>query len=107
MAHIHATPGWAASDWPRSMTLEENRGDLVRHAADFAARTGFTYTVLARDSDDVIGCLYIYPAKEGGGASVRSWVRAADAALDRPLYQAVSVWIAREWPFDRVVYAPR
>ncbi len=90
MADIHATPGWAASDWPRSMTLEENRGDLVRHAADFAA-----------------GCLYIYPAKEGEGAIVRSWVWAADAALDRPLYQAVSVWIAREWPFDRVVYAPR
>jgi hypothetical protein len=107
MAHIHATPGWEGSAWPRPMTIEENRGDLERHAADFAARTGFTYTVLAPDSDDVVGCLYIYPAKEGGGASVRSWVRAADAHLDRPLYEAVSAWLARDWPFSRVVYAAR
>ena len=28
------------------MTLDENLGDLVRHAGDFAARTGFTYAVL-------------------------------------------------------------
>ena len=28
------------------MTQEENLGDLVRHADDFAKRTGFTYTVL-------------------------------------------------------------
>ncbi len=25
------------------MTLDENRADLERHAADFAARRGFTY----------------------------------------------------------------
>ena len=107
MDHIHATPGWETSKWPRTMTLEENRGDLVRHAADFAARTGFTYTVLAPDSDEVVGCLYIYPAKAGGGANVQSWVRAASANLDRPLYEAVSAWLARDWPFDRVDYAPR
>jgi hypothetical protein len=27
--------------------LAENLGDLERHAADFAARSGFTYTVRA------------------------------------------------------------
>ena len=30
--HIHATPGWEESSWPRDMTLEENRADLQRHA---------------------------------------------------------------------------
>jgi hypothetical protein len=105
--HIHATPGWAGESWPREMTLEQNRGDLERHAADFAARRGFTYTVLEPDSDTVIGCVYIYPADEGGGASVMSWVRARDAHLDRPLHDAVSAWLERDWPFDRVVYAPR
>jgi hypothetical protein len=29
------------------MALEDNLGDLRRHAGDFAARSGFTYTVLA------------------------------------------------------------
>ena len=44
--HILATPGFEGSSWPHEMTLEENRRDLERHADDFAARTGFTYTVL-------------------------------------------------------------
>jgi hypothetical protein len=105
--HIHATPGWKPDGWPREMTLDENRGDLERHAADFAARWGFTYTVLAPDSDTVIGCVYIYPAFPGPGAVVRSWVRAADAPLDRPLWLAVSEWLEAEWPFRRVVYAAR
>ena len=33
MEHIHGTPGWEESSWPRSMTLDENRADLERHAA--------------------------------------------------------------------------
>src|SRR3954471_4643327 len=75
MEHIHATAGFTSDSWPREMTLEENRADLERHARDFQARTGFTYTVLDPASRDVIGCLYIYPA-DGGGAKVASWVRA-------------------------------
>ena len=62
------------------MTLEENLGDLERHARDFAARTGFTYSVLAPATDDVLGCVYIYPARdEGHDAAVASWVRASVA----------------------------
>lgn len=105
--HIHATPGWESSDWPHEMTFEENRGDLERHAADFVTRAGFTYTVLLPGTDEVIGCVYIYPAKEGGGASVKSWVRAKSADLDLPLYVAVSSWLERAWPFARFDYAPR
>ncbi len=105
--HIHATPGWEDSRWPTPMTLEANLADLERHAADFAARRGFTYTVLAAHRDEVIGCVYIYPATDGPGVHVLSWVRAADAHLDAPLHRAVSGWLARDWPFERVVYAPR
>jgi hypothetical protein len=54
MEHLHATPGWEESKWPREMTLDENRADLERHAADFESRKGFTYTVLSQDGD-VIG----------------------------------------------------
>ncbi len=105
--HIHATPGWQGSDWPMPMTLKANLGDLEGHAADFAARTGFTYTVLAPQADEVIGCVYIYPAKDGPGAQVRSWVRAADAHLDAPVYDAVATWLGRDWPFSQVVYEAR
>jgi hypothetical protein len=76
MEHIHGTPGWEESKWPRAMTLDENRADLERHASDFANRTGFTYTVLSPEGD-VMGCVYIYPSKkEAMDAVVQSWVRA-------------------------------
>jgi hypothetical protein len=107
MEHIRTTPGWEESSWPRDMTLEENRADLERHANDFENRTGFTYTVL-EPSGDVVGCVYIYPAKDGPhDAMVESWVRASHAELDRPLWQAVSDWLAAEWPFQNVDYAVR
>lgn len=106
LEHIRATPGFEGRGWPREMTPEENRGDLERHAVDFAARTGFTYTVLDLDGS-VVGCVYIYPADDGAhDASVRSWVRADRAELDQPLRRAVSTWLDAEWPFKRVDYAP-
>jgi len=107
--HIRSTPGFPDGDWPHLMTLDENRGDLERHAADFEARRGFTYTVLAPDDADpptVIGCLYIYPTKRGT-VSVQSWVRAADAELDLVLAEAVTAWLAEAWPFERPDYVGR
>jgi hypothetical protein len=107
--HIRATPGFEGRPWPTpEMPLAENLGDLERHAADFAARSGFTYTVRALGSDEIIGCVYIYPLADGAaGADVRSWVSADRASLDVPLYEAVSEWLRSDWPFAAVRYAPR
>ena len=106
--HIHATPGYEGAKWPHPMTLEQNRADLIEHADEFAARKGFTYTVLALDDETVIGCLYIYPSdRPGVDAKVRSWVRAADARLDPVLYRVVTDWFATSWPFERIDYAAR
>jgi hypothetical protein len=109
IAHIRATPGFEGRSWPPpSMTLAENLGDLEQHAAEFAARSGFTYTVLDVGSDEIIGCVYIYPlADVAGGADVRSWVSADRASLDVALYEAVSEWLRSAWPFTTVRYAPR
>ncbi len=109
--HIRATPGFAGASWPHQMSLAENLRDLERHAQDFIARRGFTYTVLSTATGDVIGCVYIYPPpgeNQGRrGAVVRSWVRADLAALDPVLYHAVREWLERDWPFDSIDYAPR
>jgi len=114
--HIRATPGFAGGGWPREMSPEENLRDLERHAQDFAERRGFTYTVLSAGTEEVIGCVYIYPQRgegPGGGttgrphATVRSWVRADRAALDAVLHDAVTAWLERDWPFDAVEYAAR
>ena len=107
--HIRATPGYEDSSWPRPMTLEENLGDLEMHARHFAARQGFTYTVLDAGTREVIGCVYVYPADDGvHDAQVRSWVRASRADLDVPLWRVVSNWLASDaWPFTNVLYASR
>ena len=98
------------------MSLAENLRDLERHAQDFIARRGFTYTVLGTATGEVIGCVYIYPPRdqgpdhpEAGGrhAVVRSWVRADHAALDPVLYHAVRAWLDRDWPFRSIEYAAR
>jgi hypothetical protein len=108
MQHIAATPGFPWGSWPREMTQDENRGDLERHAEDFCTRRGFTYTVLDPASRDVIGCVYIYPARDTEyDARALSWVRQSHAHLDTPLWQAVSEWLASDWPFANVQYAPR
>lgn len=109
MEHIRATPGFAAFGWPKRVyTLEENAADLRGHARDFAARSGFTYTVRDPASGDVIGCVYLYPSREPGhDVDVHSWVTAARADLDGPLYQAVSAWLASGWPFRAPAYAAR
>jgi hypothetical protein len=108
--HIRSTPGFVGRSWPRpEMTLEDNLGDLNRHADDFSRRTGFTYTVLDNAGGEVVGCVYIYPAKSDDSAAARvsSWVRADRAGLDRELHAAVSDWLATAWPFPAVDYAPR
>jgi hypothetical protein len=108
MEHIRATPGWETESWPDGRSLDDNLRDLERHARDFESRTGFTYTVLDPATDDVVGCVYIYPDKGGRhDAQVLSWVRASRAELDVPLWRAVSDWLAAEWPFERVAYAER
>jgi hypothetical protein len=110
IAHIRATPGFESAEWPpiEGMSLDANRGDLREHARDFVERTGFTFTVLRPGTNEVIGCVYIYPAKKDEhDAQVRSWVRADVAELDARLHASVSTWLADRWPFDRVLYADR
>ncbi|GCD46558.1 GNAT family N-acetyltransferase [Streptomyces paromomycinus] len=124
ITHIRATPGYTGRGWPpeAGMPLEENFGDLRRHAQDFERRTGFTYSVIGIPDGEVVGCVYIYPAPDGHGgtgtepdevsdavpdATVRSWVRADRAELDLPLYEAVRDWLAADWPFRTVAYAAR
>jgi hypothetical protein len=105
IAHIRTTPGFPDGSWPplEGMSLSRNLEDLVRHAGDFAARTGFTFTVLEPATGDVIGCVYLYPSNSpDADVTVQSWVRASQAELDVPLADAVAAWLAADWPWERV-----
>lgn len=104
IAHIRRTPGYPDGSWPPvdGMSLEDNLADLVRHAADFEARRGFTFTVLDPAGAQVIGCVYLYPsASDEHDVEVQSWVRADRAELDQRLADAVAEWLASEWPWER------
>lgn len=101
--HIHATPGFAGRRWPQPMSLAENLADLEAHRTDFDARTGFAYTVLDPQTDEVIGCVYVDPdIAQAGGVTVRSWVRVTHTDLDEPLRESVVDWLERDWPFASV-----
>ena len=104
---IESTPGYSADgDWPAPMSLDANLKDLEMHARHFEQRSGFTYSVL--DDDEIIGCVYIYPAADPGhDASVRSWVTGTRSEMDIPVYLAVTEWIEGSWPFRSVSYTPR
>jgi hypothetical protein len=106
--HIRRSPGYGPeARWPREMSLDENLGDLERHAREFAEHEGFTYAVLD-DEGDVIGCVYVYPAKDGThDAHVLSWVRESRAELEPVLRRAVADWLgSNAWPFERPLYEP-
>jgi hypothetical protein len=104
--HIRSTPGMDWRKWPTPMTLEENLTDMETHAREFEDRVGFTYSIL--DGDDVIGCVYIYPDdRPDVDARVRSWVRVSRAEMDAEVWRSLSRWLAEEWPFERIDYAPR
>jgi hypothetical protein len=112
--------------WPKDdFTLAENRDDLERHEADFAARAGFTYTVMDPGEGECLGCVYLYPldrvlAQLGVGEGERGWVGAGDAAvtfwargdrvaedLDKRLLAALVPWVRDGFAFPRAAYPAR
>jgi hypothetical protein len=108
MDHIRRSPGYGkGGNWPRQMSLDENRADLERHARDFFDRAGFTFTVLNR-SDEVVGCVYVYPADDGvHDARVLSWVRESEAQHDGAFRRGIADWLSSDaWPFTRPLYEP-
>ncbi|WP_084073018.1 GNAT family N-acetyltransferase [Demequina sp. NBRC 110052] len=94
--------GWP----PASMTAEQDREDLERHAREIEAHESFNYAVLTRDEDRLLGCIYLDPLPPdaaGPVAEVSWWLVAdADAGLREALDAVVPAWLARDWPFVRV-----
>jgi hypothetical protein len=92
--HIRRSPGYGSeSDWPREMSIDDNRADLERHAQDFVDRTGFTFTVLDAEGD-VVGRVYVYPTDDGiHDAWVLSWVRESEVEHDLTVRRTVAAWL--------------
>jgi hypothetical protein len=98
--HIRASRGFPWGGWPPldgSLDLAANGEDMRRHARLFAARQGFTWTVL-EDSGECVGCVYVYPDRQAD-ADLHTWVVSSRALDDEALRGHVLDWLIAEWPF--------
>ena len=103
----------AAWGWPpATMTFEQDREDLARHAAEIAARETFNYAIFAAAETELLGCVYIDPPEADSPAgcdAVASWW-VVDAAvgtdLERALDDAIPGWLEHIWGFAAVKFAP-
>ena len=105
--HLRRTLAWG--DWPEDgFTLEQNRGDLERHRAEFDAHEAYAYTVLDPTGRRCLGCVYLMPLPGGARdqALLAMWVREDEVAqaLDAHLLRTLTEWFGRSWPLESWVW---
>ena len=99
--------GWP----PTTMTAEQDREDLQRHADEAEAHQSFNYAVLDAAEAVLVGCVYIDPPEKVGGADaeISWWV--ADAFVAETVAAAlddfVPRWIDEAWPLEHPRYVGR
>jgi hypothetical protein len=100
--------GWP----PATMTLEQDREDLLHHEEEIAAQITFNYAVLDEAETELLGCIYIDPPDERrppGTDAVSSWWvvdKHAGGPLEQALDEAVPRWLEDVWGFRAVHYGP-
>ena len=98
--------GWP----PATMTHEQDREDLARHAAEMETHESFNYALFDSAGTALLGCVYIDPPeKEGADAEISWWVIDACVGtdLERELDELVPRWIDESWPLERPRYVGR
>ncbi len=110
--------GWP----PATMTHEQDREDLARHADEMETHESFNYALFDADETALLGCVYIDPPeKPGADAEISWWVvdecvgtdlearpGRLRAALDRGGLAAGGAAVRRPRPhLGRVAGAPR
>lgn len=74
--------------WPRGLTREADRADLVRHRREFAASRAFAWVIRDR-TGAYLGCAYVRPSLDRPGAArVAHWMRSS-AKVHGPAFAAL------------------
>ena len=98
--------GWP----PATMTVDQDRKDLERHAREINAYMSFNYAVLDEDESRLPGCVYLDPpgADESTDVTVSWWVTDdhVGTPLEHELEEFVPRWVTEAWPFSRPRFAP-
>jgi hypothetical protein len=99
--------GWP----PETMTVEQDREDLARHAREIAAHESFLYGLFDDGERELLGCLYIDPPEKAGDADaeVSWWVveRLVGSDVEQALDAFVPRWLAERWPLEKPRYVGR
>lgn len=98
--------GWP----PATMTLEQDREDLVHHEVEIAAHESFNYALFDDAGTALLGCVYIDPPrKTGADAEISWWVvdTHTGTELEQALDERIPKWIAEAWPFEHPRYVGR
>ncbi|MBT4662097.1 MAG: hypothetical protein HOC18_09380 [Candidatus Marinimicrobia bacterium] len=98
-----------STEWPRdNMSLEDNIKDLQRHEEEFKLHKAFAYTVLTPTREKCLGCVYIEPCNVTEfDCEVYFWVRDENIYLDNDLYNCISDWLVKCWPFKTIAFPGR
>ena len=89
--------GWP----PATMTIEQDREDLLHHESEIAAHLSFNYALFDEPETELLGCVYIDPPeKADADAEVSWWVRDEylGSDVEVTLNQVVPRWLPLPGP---------
>lgn len=98
--------GWP----PATMTHDEDRADLQRHADEMRRNESFNYALFDDAETALLGCLYIDPPERVGADAEVSWWVIDDLVgsdVEGHLDHFVAVWIRSAWPLRSPRYIGR
>lgn len=107
--------GWA---WPsEKSTLEQNSTMVDYHLEQVEQKTAFTYVVLDKSDNSIIGAVYMVPvaserqensgiSKSAYNAEVSWWLleSAVDNNLHNDLFALLTRWLGESWPWRQVMF---
>jgi len=93
--------------WAASMTLEKAQVELGYYQYQAQLRRGFAYLIMDPNQQRSLGRVYVWPSeKRGYDAMLNYFVRESElpTGLAGTVEPALRAWLAREWPFQRVLH---
>jgi hypothetical protein len=97
--------------WPyRGLSMRLALADAAYCEWEHYCRTSFSYCVFTENDVRHLGCIYIHQtAHPQAEAQVMTWTRAdgIPEGLDDDLFAFAKDWVARDWPFETLVYPGR
>ena len=97
------------TEWPFDVhSKEQNREDLAKHYREFEEKVAFAYTLLNKEKNLCVGCLYIGATPlQNHDARVDFWFRTSHRHLESDFFDELKIWLKTKWCFTKVVFPGR